>query len=191
MAFYDFMQKLILARQIKFEKGYIRLSDQRVVISPVEPLIAITEALLEEERLIPIVYEKIRKSFSKGFAESVGKLYGLKGLDLTKWLADISNLGGWGKTTLVTFDNKAHNGILRVEDSPFVAYFKGKTNEPVDHIWRGIAAAGATRIFEEDIDFIETKCAISNSKVCEFLYKPRKALTKEEKEKYGWQLPLK
>lgn len=190
MAFYDFMQKLILARQIEFERGYIRLSDQRVVIAPIEPLIAITDVLLEEETLVPNVYEKIRRSFSKGFAESVGKIYGLGGLDLTKWLVDISNLGGWGKATLVTFDNTAHTGILRVEDSPFVPYFKGKTTKQVDHIWRGIAAAGATRIFGEDIDFIETKCAAVDSTICEFLYKPRKDLTKSEKQQYGWQIKL-
>lgn len=192
VVFDDFMQKLVLARQIRFEKGKIGLSNQRVVISPIEPIIAITEILLEEETLIPKVYEKIRNSFSEGFADGISRLYKVEDLNLTKWLVDVSNMGGWGKTTLVKFDNKAHTGILRVEDSPLITYFKGKTKKPVDHIWRGITAAGASRIFNDDIDFIETKCAaMGNTKVCEFIYKPRKSLTPEEKKMYGWQLSLK
>jgi predicted hydrocarbon binding protein len=193
MVFDEFMQKLIMARHIRFEKGSIGLSDQRVVISPIEPIIAISEILMEEEILIPKVYEKIRQSFSEGFADSISKLYKVEDLDLTKWLVDVSNMGGWGKTTLVKFNNKEHTGILRVEDSPLIAHFKNKVNKPVDHIWRGITAAGASRIFNDDIDFIETKCAAvtKNSKVCEFIYKPRKSITLAERKQYGWQLPLK
>jgi predicted hydrocarbon binding protein len=190
--FGDFMQKLVFARQIKFQKGRIDLANQRVVISPIEPMYAITEVLLENKKMIPTMYEKIRNSFSKGFTENISKMYKVEGLNLTKWLVDVSNMGGWGKTTLVKFDNKAHTGILKVEDSPFVQKFKNKTDIPVDHIWRSITAAGATRIFGEDIDFIETKCAATGkNKVCEFLYKPRKDLTATEKKQYGWQLPVK
>ena len=97
MVFDDFMQKLVLARQIRFEKGKIGLSNQRVVISPIEPIIAITEILLEEETLIPKVYEKIRNSFSEGFADGISRLYKVEDLNLTKWLVDVSNMGGLGK----------------------------------------------------------------------------------------------
>jgi len=44
----------------------------------------------------------------------------------------------------------------------------------------------------KNIDFIETKCAVaSNSKICEFIYKPRKSIIKEEKKKYKNQLLVK
>ncbi|MFA5763999.1 MAG: 4-vinyl reductase [archaeon] len=192
VVFGDFMQKLVFARQIKFQNGRIDLANQRVVISPIEPMYSITELLIEDEKLIPVLYEKIRTSFGEGFTANISKMYKVEGLNLTKWLVDVSNMGGWGKTRLVKFDDKEHTGILQVEDSPFVQHFKNKSTKPVDHIWRGITAAGATRIFGEDIDFIETKCAaIDNTKVCEFMYKPRRLLTKEEIKKYGWQLPVK
>lgn len=190
MAFYDFMQKLILAQQVKFEKGNISLLQQRVVIAPIEQLIAVTSVLLENEKLMPLIYEKERLSFSAGYANAVHKLYGFEGLDFTKWLVDLSNLCGWGKHTLVKFDKNNQEGILRFSDSPVANYFKGKTQKPVDHLWRGLTAAGATKIFEKDIDFIETTCsATGKSDYCEFIFKPRASLTKEEKINYGWQLP--
>ena len=192
MAFYDFMQKLLLARQIKFEEGKIELMNQRVVITPIEQIISITELLLEQPKLIPKIYEKERLSFSEGYAEAVHKLYGFENLDFTKWLVELSNICGWGGHQLVKFDQKNQEGILRFYNSPIVKQFKGKTKTPIDHIWRGLTAAGATRIFKKDIDFIETKCAaVGESKFCEFIFKPRDALTTEEKKQYNWQIPIK
>jgi predicted hydrocarbon binding protein len=190
MAFYDLFQKLVLAKQVRFEKGNVALLNQRVVITPVEQVISVTELLLDDNSLIGKLYKNEVMSFSEGFAEAVHKMYGLEDRNLTKWLVDLSNICGWGEHKLVRFDIKKKEGVLRFKGSPVAMYFKGKTKIPVDHVWRGLTAAGARKIFGEDIDFIETKCEALGDKTCEFIFKPRKSLTSEEKAKFGYQIGL-
>jgi len=43
--------------------------------------------------------------------------------------------------------------------------------ENADHIMRGILAAIFSNVFEEDIDCVETKCALNNEKECYFILK--------------------
>lgn len=182
--------KLAAIRQVKFSDGEISLLEQRVVITPVEQAIAITELLIEQPELIPKFYEKARIGFSEGFAEKVKKLYGFQPRDFIKWLVDLSILCGWGKNEMTNFNSNTLEGVLKIENSPVGTYFKGKSDKPVDHVWRSLLSAGASRIFQQPTDFIEVKCIAKGDPYCEFIFKPRKLLTEQERKEYKWQLPL-
>ena len=107
------------------------------------------------------------------------------------WLIEVGAFVGWGKHKLIEFHSERLEGGLRTYDAPIGSLYKGKLNEPIDHLWRGLTAGCASAAFREDIDWIETKCIATGTPYCEFLFKPRRALVKEEKVEYKNQLPKK
>ncbi|MEI7961652.1 MAG: V4R domain-containing protein [archaeon] len=77
---------------------------------------------------------------------------------------------------------------MRTYNAPVGELYKNKSKEPVDHIWRGLTAGCSTAAFDEDMDWVEINCLTTGKPYCEFLFKPRKSFTKEEKKQYKNQL---
>lgn len=184
------LQKLMLARQINFREGDISLLGQRVVIFPEETIFVMTKLLVDDQSLVPTVYEDIRKSICKGWAGIIKKNYKFKHRDYLNYLFGISNLSGWGKSKLVSFDHKTYSGKTVADNTPMGVAFKGKTTQSVDHLWRAAAAGSISAVFLEPIDVFEVRCIAKGDKQCELYFKPRRLITDEERKKYKSQVPI-
>lgn len=181
MAFYDFMQKLILARQIKFDKGSIEILNQPMVLSPAwvySYLLKVTKNPIEMGYLI---YEGTKLATKDGMAKEVKKQKKLEGLDLTRWIMESGSLAGWGKLSLKEFNGKECTAKVISENSTIAKLF-GKSDLAVDHAIRGFAAGTACVVFNrEDIEAIETRCISTGDNICEFKFMPRDKLNKKDK----------
>lgn len=186
----DIFKKLLMMKQLNFSEGEITLLRQRVYIAPLEIIKPMTDEMLENRALIPKFYERIRTNFNAGWADGVRKTYGMQPKDYFKWLIDIANLAGWGKSELVALDEKKYEGIFRTFNSVVGSAYKGKTEIPVDHLWRGLTAGGLTQAFKQDIDWVETKCIAKGDAYCEFSFKPRSAFKANPDENTKLQLPI-
>ncbi len=187
----ELLKKLMMMRQLSFSEGEISLLRQRVYIAPLEIIKPITDMMLENPKLIPEIYERIRTTFNKGWADGVREVYGFKPKDYFKWLIDIANIAGWGKSELVTFDEKKYEGTFRTFNALLGKEYKEKTPIPVDHLWRGLTAGGLTQAFAQDIDWLETKCLAMGDPFCEFDFKPRTQFIANQSLQVKLQLPIK
>lgn len=174
--------KLLMARQIKFEEGEIDLMKQRVVIVPNDFLIELSFESDKSIDGIKQLYQSAKRGVKEGFAKELNKSFGLKGAEFIKWLIDISGLSGWGNHDLIRIDPEKKIGILKTMNAPVAMKLKGRVNNPTESIWRGLLAGGASAVFNEDIDFVETKCFALGDPYCEFVFKPRNILLTEGSE---------
>lgn len=181
--------KLLMMRQLNFTEGRINLLNQRVFLGPGFMLKNFTEFMMKHPETIPEIYEYMRLSFDEGWAAPVKKSYGFQPIDFFKWLIDLSNVAGWGKSELVELDEESSSGVFRTSESITAEYLKGTISEPVCHIWRGLTAGGTTSVFEKDIDWLEVKCIAKGDPYCEFIFKPRDAMMKETSSDIKRQLP--
>lgn len=186
----ELFNKLLMMRQLNFQEGRIDLLNQRVFIAPGSMLKNLTEFMLKHPELIPEIYEHMRLSFDQGWAAPVKKTYGFKPKDFFRWLIDLSNVAGWGKSDLIELDDATSSGIFRTNNGIIADFFKGKSDEPVCHIWRGLASGGATALFEKDMDLIEVKCLAKGDLFCEFIFKPRTLMKNEKNLPLIKQLPF-
>ncbi|MFH1256813.1 MAG: 4-vinyl reductase [Candidatus Diapherotrites archaeon] len=185
----DLFQKLLMMQQIKFEEGNIRLFGRRMVLSPAEMPIAMTDYMLNHPQAIPEIYEKIRVNIETGWAEAVHDLYKFGRRNYIDTMKDIGTLSGWGNHQFLTYDAEKLEGLVRTPNSPVGEYYKNKVKEPVDHIFRGLAAGVGSAILKKEMDWIETKCIGKGDPYCEMLFKLRENITSEERKKYINQLP--
>ena len=185
----DLFQRLLMMRQLQFKEGEIDLLNQRVSFIPKDALLGITNFIIQRPELVPGFYESIRLTFGSGWAQNVKTSYGFTPKDYIRWLIDISNLSGWGKSELVKYDVDTDAGVFRTYNALVGTSLIGKSNVAVDHVWRALTAGGHSKVLEKDVDWIETKCVAKQDPFCEFIFKPRNIITESEKQTYKSQLP--
>lgn len=172
---------------LKISDGKMMLYGERKVMVPPETFDSVSEIIFNNKKLIPGFYETLRKKFRDGWVLQVKKLYGIEHQKFLELLIDTAEMGGWGKIELAKFDEKERSGTFIIYNS--IATCKIKKSEPVDHIWRGLAAGGLSSVFEEDIDMLETKCVAMGDSYCEFPFKPREEMKKFRHKYVKSQLP--
>lgn len=176
MAFYDFMQKLILARQIRFDEGRVEILNQPMVISPAWAFAYLLKVAKDPTEMGYLIYEGTKQATREGMAIQVKKEKKLVGIDLARWIMQSGSLAGWGKLSLREFDEKTSSAKVMSENSVISQLF-GKSSFPVDHAIRGFSAGTACVVFErDDIEAIETKCIALGDKMCQFEFMPREKL---------------
>lgn len=172
---FDAFRKLLMAGQIKFEEGNITFLNSRIVITPAELLINLMERFKDDEKICLEFYKASRFTHIEGFAEEVSKRYGIKQIELAKWLINGANTGGWGVVKFTAEDDFNKMAVIEVRNS---VSKKVKSYVPVDHFLRGQIAGGASAAFDMNLDCIERKCMATGDDCCEFVIKPRESFIK-------------
>lgn len=172
---FELFQKLLMARQIRFEEGNIMFLNSRVLFAPSEIFANLTEKFKNDEKMCLEFYEASKHSNIKGFAIEVSKKYNLKRMELAKWLMNIGNIGGWGKLKFAAEDDNEKMFIIEVRNTSTQNI---KSNKPVDHFLRGQIAGGASTAFDMEFDCIERRCISVGDSHCEFVVKPRESFIK-------------
>jgi predicted hydrocarbon binding protein len=171
--------KLAAIKQINFKDGEITLMSQRVMFIPNEVSVGMTQTLIKNHKMIAPTYESIKKEFNNGWSKNLKKNYGFDPRKFMEQLIELANLSGWGINKLEEFNAKNKTGVFSITNSPTANYFKGQTKEPVDHFIRALYAGGASTVFGDDIDWIETECIAQGKPKCKLVFGPKKQLLKK------------
>lgn len=172
---FDVISKLLMHRQISFEKGKITLFNKPVVMFPVDMIVEV-QKLLEPYGLENEIYFASKESGVRWF-DNMYRLYKIQRQDVIKWGFNVINLAGWGIPKIIKMDTKEE--ILKFTlEAASEAKVYGPSDKAVDHYFRGSAASAGILLFKKDCDAIETKCVSKGDKICEFIVKPIKKLDK-------------
>ncbi len=171
---FEFATKLLLGRQFQIEKGSIKLLERSILLVPAEVLVQVYKANKDQGRLVYNASVKAAKEMSTHYEKRLG----IKGTKLEDLLINLTELAGWGVMRVVTERDEDARAVFNIENSN-VAITYGKSKEPVDHLARGFLAGGASVIFKEDVECVETKCLAMGSPYCQFIVDRAEALKKD------------
>lgn len=169
----NFFEELMVAKQLSFTQGDIKLLGNRVTITHATFFAEYTMRVNEDNEKLINLYESAKVSFRDGMAKSIGQRYGFSYNDFFKWLTQIAMLAGWGKLTWLDLNDKDKSGVISVQDSPVAEILKGKVKNPIDHLTRGFIAGGASGWLNTDVDAIEDECSALGAAGCRFVFRPR------------------
>lgn len=172
---FDFVKKLMFARQLKMERGNLVILGQRAMITPAWTFSYVLKETKDYWETANLLYLGCKLSTQEGFSKGLFKKFNIKNRDLPKWLKNVNELAGNGLTEILKIDTNIFESVIKVSDSPVVETF-GKADIPVDHPLRGYFAGGASASFGCDVDCIEVSCQAVGHKFCKFIIMPKKKL---------------
>jgi len=184
---FDFFKKLLMARQLTFERGQIKVADEISIMIHGPALVKLSDILIKTmgKKGIDYIYTSSKES-GKIMARAFKRKYGLTGMKLANLMKDLAEMGGWGKIEFLKFDFRNKFVIGKITDSPFAELTEFK-NKKMCHITRGFIAGALSIVFKANVDCIEVKCKADGSEFCEGIIRPRREF--KEKELIKEQLP--
>lgn len=179
----NFFEELMLARELSFTEGEIRLLGSRVTFLHATFSAEYTLRVNDNPEKVQDLYDVSKVSFRDGMSIAIGKKYHFSFNDFFKWLTQIAMLAGWGKLTWQDLNDQEKSGVILVENAPVATMLKGKVKLPCDHLERGFIAGGATGWLNTNVDCVEEECAALGAAQCRFVFKPREKFTATEEVK--------
>ncbi len=165
------MMNLLLNRQIKFENGKLELMGIRDSFTPIETYIEILKILnkANEENLI---YYSAKIAGYNWLKSMKITFPGLKQKEAIQWGIDLVSASGWGIPSIEKIDFEANTAIFLLSKS-ITSQLYGKSEKPVDHLFRGMLAGGLSYILKQELDSVEIECsAMTNINNCRFIVGP-------------------
>lgn len=168
---FDFVKKLMLGRELDFDKGKILLLREPICLMPVRTIVDIVKLTKNEQK--SILYRAGKTSGSYWFEKITQRFYERKMplKDIIEWGNNIIAMAGYGISVLEKFGEKEKEFLFRLENST-VSGLIGASKKPVDHLYRGYVAGAGTRMLKEDCDALEIKCRATGAPYCGFVVKP-------------------
>lgn len=184
---FDFFKKLLMARQLTFEEGKIKIADEISIMVHGPALVKLTDMLIKSlgKKGINYIYLSSKES-GIVLAQAFKKKYGLSGMKLADLMKDLAKMGGWGKIEFLKFDFENKYVIGKIIDSPFAELTELK-NRKMCHLSRGFIAGALSVVFGTDVDCIEARCKADGSGFCLGVIRPRSKFL--EKKLVREQLP--
>jgi len=165
---FNIIKKLMMARQINLEEGYVTILGQPVVIQPLTTWITL-QRKLEKTNSIDVIYTTAKEA-ATSWIMGLKKSNNMTTSQLVEWGVNTMSFAGWGRTEIVNYDQQNKRAILHIRDSTFAKAY-GRSEDPVDHIKRGFLAGSGCVYFNDNVDCVETKCISCGAGVCEFVVK--------------------
>lgn len=163
--------KLMIAKELRFEEGSVELFGNRIVMPPAALFAEYIRRVGNDPKYTDLLYESARISFREGMGKDLKKKFKFNMNDFFNWLPKIATLAGWGVLTIPKFIPERMYGVIECKNSPIVNELKGSVKGPVDHILRGFITAGAETTYGEvaDITTIEEECENEGYGACKFV----------------------
>lgn len=162
------LANLMLHKQLRFEEGKIILLDQRVAMLPLYNIVELQKTL-EAKGLENTLYYT-NKNFGKDWTRKIYESYKMSENQIFQWGINSVTVAGWGTVKLI--EKQAENRIkFNLIDSG-MAFYYGKSDKPIDHIFRGMIAGAMSATYKKDLDAVETKCKAQGHSMCEFIVQP-------------------
>lgn len=167
----NFFDKFIFTSTLKYTHSNFYLVDIPFLIAPIETLVGLSE--VQDIDFQKKIYESVKKSTSEGLMKEFGLTIGSEKKKQLEFLESFFIASGWGQLQTIDLQPEGKKAIIVLDNSPFVAKLKGKTQISADVFLRGTLAGMFCRIFEENIDCVEAECAAISGERCKFIIKPK------------------
>ncbi|HPM85769.1 MAG TPA: 4-vinyl reductase [archaeon] len=167
----SFFDKFIFTSTLKYTHNNFYLIDIPFFIAPTETLTSICE--VQDNEFHKKIYESVKKSTLENLMKEFGANIGSEKKKQLDFFQNFFTASGWGKIQLIDLQPEGKKAIIILENSPFASKLKGKTQLPADVFLRGTFAGIFSKIFEENIDCVESECAALNGEKCKFIIKPK------------------
>ncbi len=166
----SFVDKLLFSRQLKFEQGRLTIFDQRVLIVPVELILAIIEKCTVDRKFERLIYDVMKESVYN-FCKTLAKRRAVKPKEMVQILINLAEMNGYGKLELIKLDFEKREAVFHMRNLPseLLTHDSKFRRKVVDRYWAGMIAGGASWIFGEDVDATETRCVADGKESCEFV----------------------
>jgi predicted hydrocarbon binding protein len=176
---FDVFKKLLMARQISFDSGEIKLLEQSMLIVPMKLMVIIHKELEKQGK--ELLLYTTAKSTGKEFMLKAAGRFGMKKQDLIKWSFDLVGLGGYGQGQLHALKTEGSYRVnIMLLNSPYARMY-GKSSKPIDIIYKGFISGMGDIVSErDDIHTVETKCISKGDKLCEFISMPKEEFDKKD-----------
>lgn len=170
---YNFVNKLMLSRQLLFEEGEIKLlGEPSVMLIPASCFLDLSDKLLEDDGAVHVYVA------GKNAGKELFKLishYTIDPLKTIKFGTQVFNISGFGKIQIVNVNLESKRALFRMRDS---LYKNRRSDEPMCHFVRGMLAGFTQNVMKVDMDCVETHCVAMGSDICEFVIKKREDFDK-------------
>ncbi len=168
---FEFVKKLMLGRELDFDRGKILLLREPICLMPVRTVADIVAFTKNDQK--NILYYAGKLSGSYWFEKITQRFYERKMplKDIIEWGNNIIAMAGYGISILEKFGEKDREFLFRLENST-VSELTGPSKKPVDHLYRGFIAGAGTRMIREECDALEIKCKATGAPYCAFVVKP-------------------
>ncbi|MFA5931360.1 MAG: 4-vinyl reductase [archaeon] len=167
----NFFDKFIFTSTLKYTHNNFYLVDIPFVIAPIDSLTGI--AGVQDTEFLKKIYLTTKKSTQENLMKEFGANFGVEKKKELELIETFFTASGWGHIQSIDVQSEAKRAILVVDSSPFATALKSKTQLPADTFLRGVLAGVFSKIFEEDIDCVETECAAISGERCKFIVKPK------------------
>lgn len=178
----------MIAREIRLEDGKLLILSEPWFMLPVKIFVETTKKILKEPKHVTHLYYTAKQGNKASMSKTLTEKYIMRGRKFIELAIDMTKMGGWGLIKPVTVDEESGHIVFNIYNSAIGSNY-GRSEKPVDHIWRGILAGGVSVAFDKDIDFIETDCIAQGKQFCIFVGKTReewfKTPTKLVREQLG------
>ena len=187
-----FFMKLLMARQVKIEKGEFRLFNQNVTVLPASFIVALTKYFMrakDRKRSLSDFYF-MSWAISFDFMERFSEKFKVKTFeDRYKLGMDVVAMSGLGDYKTIKWV-KGKLSHVYVMNNPIARFFQ-PSKVPVDYFYSGVTAGGGMIVHklkkEHIFHCVETECHAMNGKRCVFV-----SATEEMHKKMGtWDKFLK
>lgn len=178
-----YVSKLLIARQLKFEKGQMSIFGERVLIFPIDMVKIIIEKSIKDKAFATSIYDAAKQSV-RSFCQNVNSRLGIKKpKDMLDILLNLTEMNGYGQIEPIKVDYENKFATFHLHGLPSQALFgKVKNVKTVDVYWCGLVAGGMTFVFNTDVDCVETRCVVTGKESCEVVAAKKDRLIRHLKE---------
>jgi len=138
---------------------------------PVELILLLIRKSGNDKKFEHSIYDVMKESVYR-FCKTLARRRDVKAKEMVQILVNLAEMNGYGKLKLIKLDYEKKQAIFHMRHLPseLLTSKKGFGNlKVVDMYWAGMLAGGASWIFREDVNAIETRCVIDGKESCEFI----------------------
>ncbi|MFA5763330.1 MAG: hypothetical protein WC915_00790 [archaeon] len=169
---FGFASKLIMHNQLSFNEGKIDLFGEQILMFPTYCMVD-TLKELEKNGSEYLFYKSFRELGIK-FTQGLIKNYKMKTIDdLIRVGSGVIAMAGYGVVKVVSLNSTNHEVVIRLEKSSLADYY-GKSDHPIDHLFRGIATGFMCVGFNDfTLEGVEISCRAMGAPNCDVLIKSK------------------
>ena len=168
---FNFVKKLMFARQLKFDEGLIDLFGEPIVMFPAYCM-ADTLKELEKTNSGNLLYRSFRELGIK-WTKNLVKNYGVKREEVFDVGSNVIAMAGYGVVKTLQVDKSVPEIKFKLENSSLTKQY-GRSDHPIDHLFRGMATGCMCVCYDRDLDGVEISCKAMGAPHCVFVIKPKK-----------------
>ena len=162
-----FLRKLLLADQVSFTEGEIKILQKNFYMQPIFNMITFQHDM---KKLSKFLYRNGKKT-SRELVAHFNKLGISSKQQLLNIWFDFINMFGIAQLEIVNMDEKTRKVNIRAKKSSFAKEYSlryGKQKESVDYILAGAIAGFFSKYFNKSVDCKETNCTAKGEMYCQF-----------------------